>query len=241
MKTILSLAIIATLMSCSNKQLPMFQNIPVQSAIDSTITNEQVVKALKEVLTNGVHKQVTEIGNYNGFYNNPKIKFGLPENLSNVEKALVTIKAEKLTAEGIKLLNHTAEDVAKQAKPIVLEAIKNLQIQNPTLILTGDSNAATEYLKANTTDDLVIKLTPIVEKSFETVGADKYWDKIIRQYNSLDFIKDKINPDFTEYISKQTINGILTSIAVEEAEIRKNKDARNTELVREVFASQNNK
>ena len=69
------------------------------------------------------------------------------------------------------------------------------------------------------------------------MGADGIWSNIISKYNALPFSK-KVNPDLTDYVSQQALNGVFKMISVEESNIRNQASFRNTDLLKKVFALQ---
>ena len=104
-------------------------------------------------------------------------------------------------------------------------------------ILTGTDDAATQYLTTKTKTSLYSKFNPVIESSFSKVGADKIWANLIQKYNSIPFTAD-VNPDLTDYVTAEALEGVYTMIAVEEKEIRTNLSARSSDLLKKVFALQ---
>ena len=50
-----------------------------------------------------------------------------------------------------------------------------------------------------------------------------------------------MNPDLTDYVTAEALEGVFTMIAVEEKGIRNKIGLRNTDLLRRVFALQDNR
>jgi len=107
-------------------------------------------------------------------------------------------------------------------------------------ILLGNDTSATTYLENSTSIALYGKFNPVIKNSFTKVGADKVWSNIITKYNSLPLVT-KVNPDLTDYVTKQAMSGVFKMIAVEEKNIRTNISARTSPLLLKVFAMQDNK
>jgi hypothetical protein len=103
--------------------------------------------------------------------------------------------------------------------------------------LLGSDNAATNYLEQRTTSALYSKFNPVIKQSFSKVGADQIWTNIITKYNSIPFVT-KVNPDLTDYVTTEALQGVYKMISVEEKDIRNNISARTTTLLRQVFALQ---
>jgi len=231
MKKILTLIFLLPLLSCAELQ-QMAEQLP-QSNID-------ISQGLKEALNKGISQQVTKLTATDGFFKNEMVKILLPEELQKVDKTLRDIGLSSLADEGLKVLNRAAEDAVKEATPIFVNAIKEMTFNDARNILMGSDNAATTYLQNTTSQALYTKFSPVVTNSLSKVGADKVWTDIINRYNKVPLVK-KVNPDLTDYVTNQAMQGVFTMIAVEEKNIRTNVNARTSEVLKRVFAMQDNK
>lgn len=203
----------------------------------SGIGTVDIAAGLREALDMGIHKQVTKLTQEDGFFKNELVKIMLPEELQKVDRTLRDIGLGKLADEGLKVLNRAAEDAVGEATPIFINAVKDITFNDAKGILLGNDDAATRYLTNATQTQLYNKFNPVIKTSFEKVGADKIWHNLISKYNSVPLTK-KVNPDLTDYVTKEALKGVYTLIAVEEKEIRTKVSSRTTNLLRKVFALQ---
>lgn len=203
----------------------------------TSLGNDQIAAGLREALDKGIDKQVTKLTQEDGFFKNELVKIMLPEELQKVDKTLRDIGLGNLADEGLKILNRAAEDAVGEATPIFVNAIKGITFNDAKGILLGNDNAATQYLTSATQSQLYAKFNPVIKNSFEKVGADKIWSNLINKYNSIPLTK-KVNPDLTDYVTNEALEGVYTMIAVEEKEIRNNVSSRTTDLLRRVFSLQ---
>ncbi|MBD3583984.1 DUF4197 domain-containing protein [Flavobacterium selenitireducens] len=206
---------------------------------NSAIGNLDIASALKEALDKGIDKQVTKLTALDGFYKNPSVKILFPEELKKVDKALRSVGLGNLADEGIKSLNRAAEDAVKESTPIFVDAVKGMTFTDAKNILMGSDNAATAYLQKSTSKPLYAKFNPKVQESIGKVGADKIWATIISKYNSLPLVA-KVNPDINDYVTNKALEGVYKMIAVEEKDIRNNLSSRTSDLLKKVFAMQDN-
>lgn len=220
-----------TLSSCAELQ-QVVNTLP-----SGTLTNADIASGLKQALDKGIDHQVKKLTLKDGFYKNNLVKIGLPDELQKVDKALRDIGLNKLAEEGIKILNRAAEDAVSEATSIFIDAVKNITFADAKNILLGKDNAATEFLKVGTSDALYTKFEPVIKTSFNKVGADKIWSDLINKYNTIPFVK-KVNPDLTNYVTLEALNGVYSMIAVEEKEIRTKISSRTTHVLKKVFALQ---
>lgn len=239
MKKILLLAVVFSLNSCAQVQQTLNQ-LPQLSSQIPGIGGVDIASGLKEALNKGITQQVSKLTAVDGFYKNEAVKILMPAELQKVDATLRKIGLSSLADEGIKVLNRAAEDAVKEATPIFVSAVKNMSFTDAKNILLGNDSAATTYLQGSTTTALYGKFNPVIKSSFEKVGADVVWTKIITKYNTIPLVK-KVNPDLTDYTTNQALAGVFKMIAVEEKEIRNNISERTTPLLKSVFAMQDNK
>ena len=201
------------------------------------LSQAEIASGLRQALDFGIDKQVTKLTQTDGFYRNELVKILLPEELQKVDKALRNIGLGNLADEGLKVLNRAAEDAVKEATPIFVNAVKGITFSDAKGILIGNDDAATQYLIGRTQEPLYAKFHPVIENSFQKVGADQIWENLITRYNAIPFTND-VNPDLTEYVTGEALKGVYTMIAVEEKDIRTKLSSRTTDLLKRVFALQ---
>jgi len=204
------------------------QQFPLPSTLE-------IGKGLKEALTQGTSKSADQLSALNGFFGNPSIKILFPPEAKKAEKTLRDIGLNELCDNVILSLNRAAEDAAKQAKPIFIDAIRKMTLEDVSKILLGPPDAATQYFKQTTSAQLILAFKPVIRNSLDKVGATKYYSDAAKEYNKVPFVR-KINPDISDYVTQKAIYGLFYEIALEELNIRKNIGARPTPVMQKVFA-----
>tara|TARA_B100000809_G_scaffold262735_1_gene314383 strand:- start:11279 stop:11986 length:708 start_codon:yes stop_codon:yes gene_type:complete len=213
------------------------QNVVNSLPTETTNGALDIAGGLRQALDLGIDKQVSKLTQTDGFYKNNLVKILLPEELQKVDKTLRSIGLGNLADEGIKVLNRAAEDAVKEATPVFVDAVKQITFSDAKNILLGSDNSATNYLQSKTNTALYSKFNPVIENSFQKVGADQIWETIINKYNTVPFV-NKVNPDLTDYVTTEALKGVYKMIAVEEKEIRTKIGSRSTTLLQQVFALQ---
>lgn len=236
MKKLYVLVVAITLASCT-ELLHVLNEVSENSS--SVLTNADIANGLKEALQKGVNKEVAKLTHKDGFLGNAAVRIGFPEEVVAVEQKLRNIGLGALPDKGIELLNRAAEDAVKEATPIFMNAIKQMSFADARDILMGHDSSATSYLESTTRDSLYGKFYPVVEQSLSKVGADEVWSNIFTKYNALPFVKD-VNPDIKDYVTTNALNSVFKMIIIEEKEIRNNLQERTSDLLRRVFALQDN-
>lgn len=199
-----------------------------------SLSEKDAADGIKQALENGTNNAVKVVSNVDGYFKNPEIKIPFPEDAKVVEEKLVSIGLGKKVDEVVLSLNRAAEDAAKEAAPIFITAIRNMTVKDAVNIVKGNNDAATQYLKTNSSAELTVKFKPVIKASLDKVQATKYWTDIINTYNKIPMVK-KMNPDLTSYVTSKAIDGLFIMVAKEEYKIRKDPKARTTELLKKVF------
>lgn len=201
--------------------------------IGSNLSNADIASGLKEALSIGARNASNRLSVTDGFFKNAVIKILMPKEAQQVEKTLRSIGMGSVVDKAILSMNRAAEDAAKQAAPIFINAITSITIQDGLNILKGGNNAATTYLKGRTTAALTAAFSPVIQKSLNKVGAPDIWKTVFSTYNKVSI--NKVNPDLTGYVTERALNGLFVTIADEEAKIRNNPAAQVTSLLQRVF------
>ncbi len=221
-----------TLTAATGTPGSVYSNSPAQSIP----SNLEMVSGLKQALELGTDKSASQLSAVNGFFGNAAIKLLLPPEAQKAENTLRKLGFNKLCDDVILSLNRAAEDAAGKAKPIFISAIKQMSVQDVANILLGSSkDAATQYFRRTTTDQLTAEFVPVVHNSLSKVGATRYYSQLATQYNRIPLTFNKINPDLDAYVTQKAIDGLFYRIALEELNIRSSFASRTTPLLQKVF------
>lgn len=202
----------------------------------TALSNDEVVRGLKEALTVGTNHSTAFASKVDGFYKNPALFIPFPPEAKKVKEYATRIGMKPQVDKFEMTLNRAAEEAAKNAAPVFINAIKSMSISDGFAILKGANDAATQYLKNKTTAELTQKFRPIVQQAIDKVQLTKYWKPIITNYNKVPLVQ-KQNPDLTSYVTDRAIQGLFKLIADEELKIRKDPVAQITDLLKKVFGS----
>lgn len=238
MKHKIILALLLATGACSSTQ--------VNQAIDeasktlesgSVPTSAEVGEGLKEALIKGISAGTSQVSQTDGYFKNLAIKIPFPPELKKVEQKLRQLGFGNEVDNFVMTMNRGAEDAAKEVKPIFVNAIRSMTIDDAWGILKGPHDAATQYLKRTTSLQIKEKFKPVIQNSLDKVSATKYYGDLVNTYNRIPFV-EKVNPDLNEYATDLAMQGLFVTIANEEKKIRDNQLERTTDLLKKVFGYQ---
>lgn len=203
----------------------------------SGVTEDEAGQGIKEALTQGVANAVLNLNKTDGFFGSEVYKMFLPPDAQKIEKTLRSAGMGAQVDKAVLAINRGAEDAVAFAKPIFVDAIKEMTVTDALKILTGPKNGATEYFKQKTTDKLVAAFSPSVKTSLDKVEATKYYGDIVNTYNKFPTTIKKVNPDLTSYVVGKAVDALFDQVAKEEANIRANPMGQASALLQKVFGS----
>ncbi|MEX0967473.1 MAG: DUF4197 domain-containing protein [Bacteroidia bacterium] len=198
-------------------------------------STSEMVMALKQALETGTGRAVEELNQQDGYFGDAAVKILFPPEAQKVANTLRDIGAGKIVDDFVLSLNRAAEDAAKEAGPIFVNAVKQMTIADARNILLGADDAATEYFRSKTRQQLYNSFQPKIKSALDRSYATKYWKDITTRYNQLPGVQD-VNADLPNYAADRALDGLFLKLKDEEEKIRDNPAARTTEVMKEVFS-----
>jgi hypothetical protein len=199
------------------------------------VTENEAGQGIKEALLQGVTTAVLNLNKTDGFFGSELYKMLLPPDALKAEKALRNLGMGAQVDKAILSINRGAEDAVAFAKPIFIDAIKEMTLTDALNILKGNKDAATNYFKEKTKLKLITAFTPSVKTSLDKVDATKYYSDVVTTYNKLPTTFKKADPNLTEYVVGKAVDALFDQVAKEEANIRANPLARTSDILKKVF------
>ncbi|MCD4665119.1 MAG: DUF4197 domain-containing protein [Bacteroidales bacterium] len=217
---------------------------------ESPLTEQEVIKGLKEALRVSTDTAVNIVSAVNGYYGDNLIKILLPPEADIIVKnmnhpLLKAIGITDMIEDVVMRMNRAAENAAKQATPIFVNSIKSMTIKDAFDILNGSDTAATHYFRKKTYHQLQNTFKPKIRNSLNKpivggVSANKAWTTLTNGYNEVANIVPgwkKVNTQLDEYVTGKALNGLFIKVAYEEKQIRNDPLARVTDILKRVFGN----
>jgi hypothetical protein len=209
---------------------------PVFATGLADLSNKDAAAGLKEALTKGSQAAVEMLAKQDGFLGNARVKIPLPESLHKVEGLMRGLGMGKYADELVTTMNRAAETAVVEAKPLLVNAVKNMSVQDAKGILTGGDDAATQYFKRSTSTGLTEKFLPVVKMATQKVKlADKY-SEFAGKGAKFGLIDQK-DADLNKYVTQKALDGLFLMIADEEKKIRKDPVGSASSIISKVFGA----
>jgi len=205
----------------------------------------QASSGLREALRVAAQRTVARVGKPDGFLKDPAIHIPLPGYLEQARSALGAVGAGSMLDDLDVRMNRAAEEASAKAFDVFAGAISKMSITDAKNIVAGEKDAATRYLRENTSTELTKDFRPIVDRTLAESGAMKVYNAAAEKASSSlgglgsllggDAGQGARGFDFTGFVVGKALDGIFHYVAEEEAAIRADPVKRTTELLKQVF------
>lgn len=201
-----------------------------------SFAEEDIAEALKQALRSGVRRSTTEASRSGGYERNADLHIPVPPELGEFPIRLRQLGMGTVVDRFEVSLNIAAEKAAGTAQPIFVGAIRRLTIRDAWEILSSEDDAATEYLRRETFDELYDAFKPEVVRQLGLTGSTRLFRDLVKRYNQIPRLDD-VTFDLEDYTTRRAIDGLFFLVAKEEQNIRENPAARTTELMQRIFGA----
>ena len=140
-------------------------------------------------------------------------------------------------AEGlIVTMNRAAETASAEAKPLLVDAVKSMSVEDAKKILTGADDSATQYFRETTSEELAQKFLPIVKKATDEVGMAKKYNEFAGKGAKFGLTAEK-GGNIESYVTQKALDGLYLMMAEEERAIRSDPGGQSNKLLLKVFGT----
>lgn len=207
------------------------------ATVAAVLSDEEVVKGLKEALSKGARQAIADLGRDGGYLNNLDVRIPMPDELHRVEKLMRQLGQDKYADQFVATLNHAAEKAVPEAAVIFADAISQMTLADARSILKGPDDAATQYFRKTSEARLKERFRPIVQAATDQAGVTSSYKKLMQKAGPAAQLLGVGTTDLDGYVENKAVDGLFKMIAAEEKRIRQDPLSRTTDLLKKVFGS----
>lgn len=208
---------------------------PAAHGVDALSTSE-INAGLKDALTRGAEAAVTQLGQKNGFFGNAALKIPLPPGLQKAEKAMRMFGMGRQADELVLSMNRAAEAAVPEAKTLLVDAVKDMTLEDARGILTGGSTSATDFFRTRTETKLTARFGPIVKATTDQVGLARQYNQYAGMAAQFKLI-DREQASVDQYVTREALDRLYTVIGEKETALRANPMQAGSDLLMKVFGA----
>jgi hypothetical protein len=109
-----------------------------------------------------------------------------------------------------------------------------MSFQDAKAIVTGGDDAATQYFKRTTSEQLTARFLPIVKQATDKVDLAEKYNAVAGQASKFGVLDAK-SANVEGYVTQKTLDGLFLVMAQQEKAIRKDPVGTGSALLKKVF------
>ncbi|WP_298835534.1 DUF4197 domain-containing protein [uncultured Piscinibacter sp.] len=191
---------------------------------------------VRAALRTGAVSAVGLLGRTDGFLGNPKVRIPLPGFLEDAAQFLRATGQGRRVDELVTAMNRAAEAAVPEAKPLLINAVKSMSVEDAREVITGGDDSVTQFFAAKTRAPLSEKFLPIVTRATERVSLAAKYNAVAGKALSFGLVR-KEEANVQQYVTGKALDGLYLMIGEEERKIRQNPAAAGSAILRKVFGS----
>ena len=194
----------------------------------------EAASGVRAALARGADSAVSLLGKPGGFLDNPQVKIPLPGVLKNAASMLRMIGQQQRVDDLVNSMNRAAEMAVPAAKPLLLDAVRSMSVEDAVKIVRGGDTSVTDFFAAKTRAPLGEKFLPIVTAETRKVSLAAKYNAVAGKGSSLGLVKPE-DASVEQYVTRKALDGLYFMIGQEEKKIRADPVGTGSALLKAVF------
>ncbi len=194
----------------------------------------EAASGVREAVERGADTAVSLLGRPGGFMDNPQVKIPLPGALNSAASMLRAIGQGEKVDELIASMNHAAESAVPEAKPLLVNAVKSMSVEDALNLVHGGDTSVTQFFESKTRKPLNDKFLPIVTTETEKVSLTAKYNAVAGKGSMFGLVKPE-DANVEQYVTRKALDGLYLMIGQEEKKIRADPVGTGSALLKAVF------
>lgn len=219
--------------------IPILMTLAFVPALASTLADisaREATAGLKAALEQGARAAVARLGVPDGFLRDDKVRIPLPGALEQVRPILRMAGREQQLDELVVAMNRAAESAVPLARPLLLDAVKSMSVNDAKNILTGGETSVTDFFRSKTSADLASKFLPIVKGITDRAGLAGRYNATMAHAARFNLVTEQ-QATVEAYVTQRALEALFYVIGEEEKAIRRDPLGSGSKIIGKVFGS----
>jgi len=221
---------LATLFLARTACVALLGGVAKAFALDQT----EAASGVRAALERGADSAVSLLGKPGGFLDNPQVRIPLPGALKNAASMLRAIGQQQRVDDLVDSMNRAAEQAVPAAKPLLLNAVHAMSVEDAVKIVRGGDTSVTDFFAAKTRAPLGEKFLPIVTAETQKVSLAAKYDAVASKGSTFGLVKPE-DANVEQYVTRKALDGLFLMIGQEEKKIRADPMATGSAILKSVF------
>ncbi|HYP32990.1 MAG TPA: DUF4197 domain-containing protein [Burkholderiaceae bacterium] len=194
----------------------------------------EAASGVRAALERGADSAVSLLGKPGGFLDNPQVRIPLPGALNSAASMLRAIGQGHRVDDLVNSMNRAAEQAVPEAKPLLVNAVKAMSVEDAVKIVRGGDTSVTDFFAGKTRAPLGEKFLPIVTTETQKVSLAAKYDAVASKGSSFGLVRPE-DANVEQYVTRKALDGLYFMIGQEEKKIRADPMATGSAILKSVF------
>lgn len=194
----------------------------------------EAAQGVRTALERGAEAAVRLLGRSDGFLGNDQVRIALPSGLDKVARLLKNTGQGKRVDDLVIAMNRGAEAAVAQARPLLLDAIKRMSVEDALKIVRGSETSVTDFFSAKTRGPLSVAFLPIVKHATQRMQLAERYNAVAGQAAGLGLVQDE-DASIEPYVTRKALDGLFVMIGQEERRMRADPAGTGSTILKQVF------
>lgn len=214
----------------------LFMSTAAHAGALDLLSGSQATGGLKQALEQGANVAVDQLGRKGGFLNDAKVRIPLPKALEKTRPIL------KMMGKGDELddlqtaMNRAAEAAVPEARTLLVNAVKQMSVDDAKQILSGGDDSVTRYFEDKTRAALTERFLPVVKAQTGRLSLAGQYNSLAGQASKAGLLKGE-ETSVETFVTAKALDGLYATIAEQERQIRANPMQAAGDLAKKVFGA----
>ena len=204
-------------------------------SIDAFALGEtEAASGVRAALERGADSAVSLLGKPGGFLDNPQVKIPLPGALDRAASMLRAIGQGHRVDDLVNSMNRAAEQAVPEAKPLLLNAVHAMSVEDAVKIVRGSDTSVTDFFAGKTRAPLGERFLPIVTAETQKVSLAAKYNAVASKGSTFGLVKPE-DANVEQYVTRKALDGLYFMIGQEEKKIRADPVGTGSAILKAVF------
>ena len=194
----------------------------------------EAASGVRAALERGAGSAVALLGKPGGFLDNPQVRIPLPGALKSAASMLRAIGQQQRVDDLVNSMNRAAEMAVPSAKPLLLNAVHAMSVEDAVKIVRGGDTSVTDFFAGKTRAPLGEKFLPIVTDETKKVSLAAKYNAVASKGSSFGLVKPE-DANVEQYVTRKSLDGLYFMIGQEEKKIRADPVGTGSAILKSVF------
>ncbi len=205
-----------------------------ESGVAFALGETEAASGVRAALERGADSAVSLLGKPGGFLDNPQVRIPLPGALKSAASLLRAIGQQQRVDDLVDSMNRAAESAVPEAKPLLLNAVHAMSVEDAVQIVRGSDTSVTDFFAAKTRAPLGLKFLPIVTAETQKVSLAAKYDAVASRASAFGLVKPE-DASVEQYVTRKALDGLFFMIGQEEKKIRADPVGTGSAILKAVF------